>query len=164
VATYTQRKVAQRSSKDQVEWPHFLGQLLPQPSPGKKPYQKMSDNLAHLLAKSCIWPTSAELTHTAIVTRDSQGHNEVRWRTGARSTFGALMFKPNFFLSKCTVLKKVIVTLLGRLFGTAHSDSAPKELCTPRPPRYTPGDLWQVTLHCVHAKSQVICENKHQQH
>jgi len=38
------------------------------------------------------------------------------------------------FGSKCTVLKKVLVTLLG-LLRRPHSDSEPRELC---PLRYAP--------------------------
>jgi len=56
---------------------------------------------------------------------------------GARSKFGAPMFEPEVFGSKCTVLRKVLVTLLG-LFGAPHSDSAPGELCSPYLPRYAP--------------------------
>ena len=47
------------------------------------------------------------------------------------------------FGSKCTVLKKVFVTLLG-LYGAPaviwrpHIDTAPGELCPPCPPRYVP--------------------------
>ena len=71
----------------------------------------------------------------------SQGRNEVRWRPHVRN---------RVFGSKCTVLKKILVTLFG-LFGAfrshsappavilrSYSDSAPGELCPPCPPRYAP--------------------------
>jgi len=48
--------------------------------------------------------------------------------TWGRNKFDAPMFEPEVFRSKCTVLKKVVVTLL-RLFGTPHSHSAIGELC-----------------------------------
>jgi len=53
------------------------------------------------------------------------------------------MFELEVFLSKCTVLKKVVVTLLGVFDTTAvirrhYSDSAPGELYPPGPPRYAP--------------------------
>ena len=49
---------------------------------------------------------------------------------GARNKFGAPMFEPNLrsFESKCTVLKKVLGTLL--IFFGVPSDSAPRALCT----------------------------------
>ena len=47
---------------------------------------------------------------------------------GARSKFGAPMFEFEVVRSKCTVLKKVLVTFLG-LFSAPRSDSAPGELC-----------------------------------
>ena len=62
---------------------------------------------------------------------------------GARSKFGAPCSNLRSFGSKYTLLKKVLVTLLG-LFGalrshsSPHSDSAPGELCPPFPPRYAP--------------------------
>jgi len=51
-----------------------------------------------------------------------------------RRKFGAPMFETKVFRSKCTVLKKVLVILLG-IFGAPRSDSAPRELC---PPCYAP--------------------------
>jgi len=42
-----------------------------------------------------------------------------------------------YFGSKCTVLTKVLVTLLG-LCGAPRSDSAPGELCPLALPRYAP--------------------------
>ena len=58
-----------------------------------------------------------------------------------RNMLGAPIFEPNVFRSKCTILKKVLVTLLG-LFGDG-SDAAPGTLCLPRPPGY---DLQPSTL------------------
>jgi len=53
------------------------------------------------------------------------------------------MFKPKVFRSKCTVLKKVLETLL-RLFGALPVIRRP-ESCSPCPPRYAlfvhPGKL-----------------------
>jgi len=49
-------------------------------------------------------------------------------------------------LLQCTVLKKVLMTLLG-LFGAPtviqrpHNDSAPGELCPLWPPRYSPAQV-----------------------
>jgi len=42
--------------------------------------------------------------------------------------FGAPMFVLTSFGSKCTVFKKVLVTLLG-LLGATHSDSAQWQVC-----------------------------------
>jgi len=64
------------------------------------------------------------------------------------------MFEPEIFLKQCTVLKKVLVTLLGLFSSPAvisrprrdvapRSDSAPGELCLPCPPVVTP-------LHSIH--------------
>ena len=50
----------------------------------------------------------------------------------AKSRLGARMFEPEFFGSKCTVVKKELGILLG-LFGAPRSDLAPGELC-PCPP------------------------------
>jgi len=50
------------------------------------------------------------------------------------------MFEPEVFGSKYTVLKKVLVTLLG-LFGAPRSVSAPEKLSPLCPPRYAPHTL-----------------------
>ena len=64
------------------------------------------------------------------------------------------------FGSICTVLKKVLVTLLG-LFGYPRSDSAPRELCPPFSPRYTPACCEatspDITLYGNDAKSTEYC-------
>jgi len=73
-----------------------------------------------------------------------QGRNEVRWRPGQEANLAYPCSKLRFFGRKCTVLKKVLVTLLGLFSAPAairrsavisnpHSDSALGEL---RPPRY----------------------------
>jgi len=82
-----------------------------------------------------------------------QGRNEIRWRLGQESSLAPPCSKLRSFGSKCTVLKKVLVTLLG-LFGAPHSQSAPPavirclhsnsapvELWPPFPPRYAPDYL-----------------------
>jgi len=68
----------------------------------------------------------------------TQGRNEVRWGPGQEASLAPLCSNQSFFGSKCTVLKKVLVTLLG-FFVAPSSDSAPGELCPPCPPRYAPG-------------------------
>jgi len=86
-------------------------------------------------------------THAAYmaVTRSTQiqGHNEVRWRPGQETSLAPPFSNLRPFGSKCTVLKKVLVTLLG-LFGSSavirrpHSDSAHGELCPPCTPSLRP--------------------------
>jgi len=58
-----------------------------------------------------------------------QGHNEARWRAGQEESMAPFCSNLRSFRSRCTVLKKVLVTL----FGTCplaprplapHSDSA----------------------------------------
>jgi len=44
--------------------------------------------------------------------------------SGTRSSFGAPMFEPEVFRKQCTVLKKVLVTLVG-LFFALRSHFAP---------------------------------------
>jgi len=46
-----------------------------------------------------------------------QERNEVRWRPGQEASLAPLCSNLSFFGSKCTVLKKVLVTFLV-LFGT----------------------------------------------
>ena len=60
----------------------------------------------------------------------SQGCNEVRWRPGHEASLAPPCSTLRSFGSKCTVLKKVLMTLLG-LFGAPRSDSAPGELFPP---------------------------------
>ena len=73
----------------------------------------------------------------------SQGRNEVRWRPSQEASLAPPYSHLRSFGSKCTVLKKVVVTLLG-LFGVPavircpHSDLAPGELCPPWPPSLRP--------------------------
>ena len=53
-----------------------------------------------------------------------QGRNEVRWRPGQEESLAPPCSKLRSFGSKCSVWKKVLVTLLG-LFGALRSDLAP---------------------------------------
>jgi len=53
----------------------------------------------------------------------SGGRKEVRWRPGQEASLAPRCSKLSSFGSKCTVLKKVFVTLLG-LFGAPRSDLA----------------------------------------
>ena len=55
-----------------------------------------------------------------------QGRNEVRWRPGQEASLAPQCSNLRSFGSKRTVLKKVLVTLLG-LFGASHSHSAPPQ-------------------------------------
>jgi len=57
----------------------------------------------------------------------SEGRNEAKWRLGQEASLAPPCSNLRSFGSKCSVLKKVLVTLLG-LFGTLCSDSAPGEL------------------------------------
>ena len=70
-----------------------------------------------------------------------QGYNEVGWRAGQEESMAPLCSNLRSFRSKCTVLKKVLVTLLGlfRVPWRPHSDSASWEFTPHLPPRYTPG-------------------------
>ena len=65
-----------------------------------------------------------------------QGRKEVRWRPGQKPNLAPPCSNLRSFASKCTVLKKVLVTLLG-LFDSHRSYSAPEELC-PLSPLVTP--------------------------
>jgi len=56
-----------------------------------------------------------------------QGHNEVRWRLGQETSLPPPCSNLRSFGSKCSALKKVLMTLLG-LFAP-RSDSVPGELC-----------------------------------
>jgi len=55
-----------------------------------------------------------------------QGRNEIRWCQGQETSLAPPWSNLRSFGSKCTVLKKVWVTLLGRI-GAPRSDSAPGE-------------------------------------
>jgi len=60
-----------------------------------------------------------------------QGRNEIRWRPGHEASLAPPCSNLRSFGSKCTVLKKVLVTLLGlfsappQSFGAPRNDSAP---------------------------------------
>jgi len=68
-----------------------------------------------------------------------QGRNEVRWRPGQEASLAPPCSKLRSFGSKCTVLMKVLVTLLG-LFGDPLLTRRPGN-CAPLacPPRYASG-------------------------
>ena len=81
-----------------------------------------------------IWPAGCSF---------KQGRNEVRWRPGQEASLAAPCSNLRLFGNKFTILKIVLVTLLG-LFSVPrshlvlsavircpHSDSAPGELCPP---------------------------------
>jgi len=69
---------------------------------------------------------------------DTQGRNEVRWRPGQEASLVPPCSNLRSIGRKFTVLKEVLVTLLG-LFGAPRSDSGPGELCS-CPPHYAPAD------------------------
>jgi len=69
--------------------------------------------------------------------RSVQGRNEVRWRPEQGASLAPPCSKLMSFGSKCTVLKKVLVTLLG-FFGDPRSHSS---IVPPLPPRYAPGSV-----------------------
>jgi len=71
----------------------------------------------------------------------SQGRYEVRWRPGHEASLAPPCSNLRSFGSKCIVLKKVLVTLLGlsaplAVIQSPCSDSAPRELCPLCTPRY----------------------------
>jgi len=83
-----------------------------------------------------------------------QGDNEVRWRPGQEASLALPCSNLSSFGSKFTVLKKVLVTLLGHFGAPAvircpHSDKVPGKLC-PIAPLVTPlgTSLSKTTVHC----------------
>ena len=78
-----------------------------------------------------------------------QGRNEVRWRLGQEICLAPPCSNLSFFGSKCTVLEKVLMTLLW-LFGPC-SDSAPRELRSLAP---------SLRLWCYAIKIGKFSENK----
>ena len=62
------------------------------------------------------------LTSTALVW--AQARNKIRWRPGQEASLAPPCSNLRSYRSKCSVLKKVLLTLLG-LFGANHSDFAP---------------------------------------
>ena len=82
-------------------------------------------------------------TETQVWRPHVQRRNEVRWRPGQEASLALPCSNLRSFGTKCTVLKKVLVTLLG-LFGTPRSDSTPpygfgaRELCPLDPPSLRP--------------------------
>ena len=71
------------------------------------------------------------------VVTSHQVRNKIRWRPWQITDLAPPCSNLRSFGSKSTVLKNVLVTLLG-LFGSPRSDSALGELCAPCPPRYAP--------------------------
>jgi len=72
-----------------------------------------------------------------------QERNEVRWRPGQEASLAPPCSNLGSFGTKCTVLKKVLVTLLGLIGALAviwrpHSDSASGEVYPPCPSVVTP--------------------------
>jgi len=73
----------------------------------------------------------------------NQGRNEVSWRPGQEASLVPPYSNLRSFRSKCTVLKKVIVILLG-LFGVPSNHSSPPAViwrpgnCSPLAPLVTP--------------------------
>ena len=65
-----------------------------------------------------------------------QGRNEVRWCLGQEASLVSQCLNLRSFGSKCTVLKKVLVTLLGH-FGALIVIRCPVNYA-PFPPRYVP--------------------------
>jgi len=73
--------------------------------------------------------------------KNIQGCNEIRWRPGQEASLVPPCSNLRSFGSKCTAMKKVLMTLLGLFDDPAvnrrtHSDLAPGHLCPPCPPRY----------------------------
>ena len=71
----------------------------------------------------------------------SQGRTEVAWRQEQGTSLAPPCLNPRSFESKCTVLKKVMATLL-ELFGTPN-DSAPGALFLPFSPSLRRWLQWQ---------------------
>jgi len=67
----------------------------------------------------------------------AQGRTEVRWHSEQEKNFSPPCASQRPFVSKCTVLKKKLATLLG-LFGVPKWFGA-RELCFPCPPSLHPG-------------------------
>ena len=95
-------------------------------------------------AQTSVWPTHIKWSCVCLCQRifcmlfcpSGQGRNEVRWRPSQEATLALPCSNLSSFRSKCTVLKKVPVTL--GLFDAPRSDSAPGELYPSCPPRYAP--------------------------
>ena len=54
-----------------------------------------------------------------------QGRNEVRWRPGQEANLRPPSSNLRSFGSKCTVLKKVLLTLLGLLCALCNHSASP---------------------------------------
>jgi len=66
-----------------------------------------------------------------------QGRNEIRWRPGQEARLAPPCSNLSSFESKCTVLKKILVTLLG-LFGAPIVIRRPGNCAPLAPLRYAP--------------------------
>jgi len=110
----------------------------------KRAFDSWTSSLLHLRSNPCSdftdvtkcgnlgskWPRNPlYLSH--------QGRTEVRWRPGQEAGLTPTCSNLRSFGSKCTVLKKVLVTLLG-LFRALRSHSAANELFPLCPPSLRP--------------------------
>ena len=86
-----------------------------------------------LLKTFCHFPNVRMRTNAF---RKEQGRNEVRWRPGQEASLAPPCSNLRSFGTKCTVLKEVLVTLLG-LFGAPIGIRRPGN-CAPLPPVVTP--------------------------
>jgi len=68
----------------------------------------------------------------------AQERNKVRWRPGQEASLAPPYWNLRSFGSKCTVLKKVLVTLLG-LFGPPIVIRRPEKYAPRSTPRYASG-------------------------
>ena len=89
-------------------------------------------------------PLRVSFTKICVISRPGcQGRNIVRWRRGEEASLAPPCSNVRSFGSKCTVLKKILVTFLG-LFGVPrshrrpHGDPEPGVLRPPWAPRYVP--------------------------
>ena len=76
---------------------------------------------------------------------ETQWRSEDRWRPGLGARLASPCSNVRFFGSKCTELKKVLVTLLG-LFGASQWFSA-RRIVSPFPIRYDPAETLAHQLH-----------------
>jgi len=91
-----------------------------------------------------------EDTHTLSKVHDTrplQERNEVRQRPGQEASLAPPCSNLRSLGSKCTALKKVLVTLFGTFCAPAvirlsRCDSTPGELCLLALPRYAPATVW----------------------
>jgi len=94
-----------------------------------------------MLWRNSVWLTDGGILPADLISDHGQGRNEVRWRPGREASLAPPCSNLRYFGSKCSVLKEVLVKLLGfsaplAVIRHRHSDSAPGELCLHCPPRY----------------------------